>query len=188
MKRYAPQYRMNMQTRPNVRCQASGGKQTQVWRFVIESQVRLAFQKDKTAAGAWIKQEIGNLGPAFVKFGQFVSTRQDLFGKEVAEQLTQLQDNVNPVPYELIETSIRRELGAVDISTVFSEIDPVYIGTASIGQVHRARLRANGREVVIKVQKPNIEMDVRDNLQTLKEQVLSSNKLFNHMKPSWRRS
>jgi len=138
-----------------------------LWKFVAECQLRLTFQEDKSEVGAWMKDEIGLLGPAFVKFGQFLSTRQDLFGKEVSEQLSMLQDNVNPIPYETIAKHIEAELGR-PISDVFSEVDPDYIGTASIGQVHRARLKQSGREVVLKVQKPKIAELVRDNLETLK--------------------
>jgi len=137
-----------------------------VWKFAIESQIRLTFQEDKDAVGEWMKNEIGTLGPAFIKFGQFVSTRQDLFGKEVSEKLSMLQDNINPVPFELIAQSIEKELQR-PISEVFADIDPAYIGTASIGQVHRARLLKSGNEVVIKVQKPRISELIFENLKTL---------------------
>jgi predicted unusual protein kinase regulating ubiquinone biosynthesis (AarF/ABC1/UbiB family) len=50
-----------------------------VCKFLVEIQVRVAFQKDKEQVGEWMKNEFGNLGPAFVKFGQFLSTRNDLF-------------------------------------------------------------------------------------------------------------
>ncbi|NDB86718.1 MAG: hypothetical protein EB127_29095, partial [Alphaproteobacteria bacterium] len=106
-----------------------------VWKFAAESQIRLLFQEDKTAVGKWMKNEIGELGPAFVKFGQFVSTRQDLFGKEVSEQLALLQDDINPVPFQFIAETIEYELGR-PLADVFAHVDPVYIGTASIGQVH----------------------------------------------------
>lgn len=137
-----------------------------VWKFAAESQIRLLFQEDKTAVGKWMKNEIGELGPAFVKFGQFVSTRQDLFGKEVSEQLALLQDDINPVPFQFIAETIEYELGR-PLTDVFVDVDPVYIGTASIGQVHRARLVKNGNEVVIKIQKPRIAEHVKENMQTL---------------------
>lgn len=138
-----------------------------VWKFIAEAQLRLIFQEDKTAVGVWIKNEIGVLGPAFVKLGQFVSTRQDLFGKEVTAQLELLQDNVNPVEFSKIADCIEAELGR-PVTDMFSYIDPVYIGTASIGQVHRAKLLRSGGEVVIKVQKPYIDVNVRENIDTLK--------------------
>ena len=141
--------------------------QLKVYRFVAEAQVRFAFQSDKTELGIWMKNEIGNLGPAFIKFGQFLSTRQDLFGKEVTDQLALLQDNINPVDYEDIKTIIEAEL-KTPIDDIFSKFDTNYIGSASIGQVHRAILKKSGNEVAIKVQKPNITYAIKDNLNTLK--------------------
>lgn len=138
-----------------------------VCRFIGEAQVRFILQSDKNAYGVWMKNEIGTLGPAFVKFGQFLSTRQDLFGKEVADQLALLQDDINPVAYEEIEAIITSELDC-PITDIFSSINPKYIGSASIGQVHVATLKKSGKEVAVKVQKPNIERDIRNNLMTLK--------------------
>lgn len=138
-----------------------------VWKFIAEAQFRILFQQDKTAVGVWIKNEVGALGPAFVKLGQFVSTRQDLFGKEITDQLVLLQDDINPVEFSKIAECIEVELGR-PIGDVFAHIDPTYIGTASIGQVHRGKLKISGKDVVIKVQKPLIDENVRDNIETLK--------------------
>jgi ubiquinone biosynthesis protein len=126
------------------------------------------FQKDKTSVGVWMKNEFGELGPAFVKFGQFLSTRKDLFGADVAEQLAYLQDDINPVPYDTIARIIENELGK-PIDEVFLRLDTQYIGTASIGQVHKGKLRNSGNDIVIKVQKPGISEAVRANLDTLKQ-------------------
>jgi predicted unusual protein kinase regulating ubiquinone biosynthesis (AarF/ABC1/UbiB family) len=126
------------------------------------------FQKDKTEVGKWMKDEFGNLGPAFVKFGQFLSTRQDLFGKEVAEQLKLLQDDINPVTYDEIAAIIESELKK-PLEDVFSSLETNYIGTASIGQVHKGTLKKSGNQVVIKVQKPYISEQVTQNLDTLKQ-------------------
>ena len=135
--------------------------------FVVEARIRYTVQTNRQEFGIWMKNEIGELGPAFIKFGQFLSTRQDLFGKEVTNQLALLQDNIKPVPFESIKSIIETELKC-PTEDVFSELDINYIGSASIGQVHRARLKKSGKEVAIKVQKPNISFAIRENLETLK--------------------
>jgi len=148
-----------------------------VCKFIAEAQIRFVIQSDRSKYGIWMKNEIGDLGPAFVKFGQFLSTRQDLFGKEVTDQLALLQDNVNPVDFDIIKVIIENELGC-PAENVFSELDSKYIGSASIGQVHRGRLKKSGKEVAIKVQKPNITTDIRENLDTLK----NINNVLTHFK------
>ena len=59
-----------------------------VWKFALETQIKLLFEKDKSALGLWMKEEITNLGPAFIKLGQFVSTRQGILGKEISKELS----------------------------------------------------------------------------------------------------
>jgi ubiquinone biosynthesis protein len=95
------------------------------------------------------------LGPAYVKFGQILSTRPDVVGVELANQLTMLQDRLPPFPTETAITTIESALGD-PVGVLFSEFsDPV--AAASIAQVHRARRADNGREVAVKVLRPGIE-------------------------------
>jgi ubiquinone biosynthesis protein len=95
------------------------------------------------------------LGPAYIKFGQVLSTRPDVVGDEIALQLRVLQDSLPPFPTEQARIAIARELGR-PVDEVFSDLsEPV--AAASIAQVHRARLRATGEEVAVKVLRPGIE-------------------------------
>lgn len=112
-----------------------------------------------------LRAALGELGVCFIKFGQTLSTRADLFPAEVVEELARLQDAAPPVPLEDIRRAIREDLGA-DPESVFAAFDPVPMASASIGQVHAARL-ADGREVVVKVRRPGVEQQVEVDLHIL---------------------
>ncbi|MDE0968347.1 MAG: 2-polyprenylphenol 6-hydroxylase [Octadecabacter sp.] len=95
------------------------------------------------------------LGPAYIKFGQVLSTRPDVVGAELAVQLRVLQDQLPPFPIQVAKAEVEKELG-VSIDSVFSEFsDPV--AAASIAQVHKARLVSDGEFVAVKVLRPGIE-------------------------------
>lgn len=99
-------------------------------------------------------RDLKELGPAFVKIGQSLSTRADLLPPSYLAALEQLQDDVGPVPFEEIRELIEAELGT-RISKAFVRFDPEPLATASLAQVHCALLR-DDREVVVKVQRPGI--------------------------------
>ncbi|RJQ52746.1 MAG: AarF/ABC1/UbiB kinase family protein [Actinobacteria bacterium] len=99
------------------------------------------------------------LGPTFIKFGQSLSTRPDMVPDEFVRELEKLQDELPPVPLEEILAVIEEELGR-PADEVFEAFEAVPIAAASIGQVHRARLRG-GREVVVKVRRPGIDLQIR---------------------------
>jgi ubiquinone biosynthesis protein len=107
------------------------------------------------------------LGPTFVKVGQLLSTRVDLLPIAYTEALERLQDNVEPFPYADVERIIEEEL-AVRVSKAFMELEEKPIAAASLGQVHRARLR-DGRMVAVKVQRPGIREQVVKDLTILEE-------------------
>lgn len=106
-----------------------------------------------------------DLGTTFIKLGQILSTRSDLLPPDFIAELSKLQDAVPPEPVDVIETQIEKELGKGP-STLFESFDPAPLGSASIGQVHAARLSA-GEEVVVKVQRPGVEQLVESDLAIL---------------------
>jgi predicted unusual protein kinase regulating ubiquinone biosynthesis (AarF/ABC1/UbiB family) len=114
-----------------------------------------------------LPDDLERLGPTFVKLGQLLSSRSDLLPQEFLKPLARLQDKVKPFPYQDVEFIIEHELGA-KISKLFSKFDPVPLAAASLGQVHRAALH-DGREVVVKVQRPNIHEQIREDFAAMEE-------------------
>lgn len=112
-----------------------------------------------------LRLALEELGVTYIKLGQILSTRSDLLPPEYVKELSKLQDAVPPEPFEVIEDQIERELGG-PASTLFAEFNPVPLGSASIGQVHAARLES-GEEVVVKVQRPGVEALVEEDLAIL---------------------
>ena len=117
--------------------------------------------------GVRLRQTLDDLGPTFVKFGQLLSTRSDILPEGVLFELQKLQDTVKPMPAGAAQLIIERELGA-PVGEVFESFDPNPLGSASIGQVHRAVLRG-GEVVAIKVQRPEAPGRVGADLQLMRE-------------------
>jgi ubiquinone biosynthesis protein len=115
-----------------------------------------------TARGRHLREMLDELGPTFVKFGQLLSTRPDVVPPDIIAELRGLQDDVRAFPFSDVERTIREELGQ-PIERLFTEFDERPLAAASIGQVHRATL-PNGRQVVVKVQRPNAPRKIEADL------------------------
>jgi len=107
------------------------------------------------------------MGPTFVKLGQVLSSRPDLLPEVYLQSLARLQDDVKPFAFEEVQKIVEDDLG-VRLSKAFSRFDPQPIAAASLGQVHAAALR-DGREVVVKVQRPNIAEQIASDFEVLKD-------------------
>lgn len=112
--------------------------------------------------GARLRITAVRLGGLLIKLGQFLSTRVDLLPEEFTAELRSLQDEVPAEPFSRIRPLVERELGQ-PLEAVFSRFDPEPVAAASLGQVHLARL-ADGREVAVKVQRPEVEAVVETDL------------------------
>ncbi len=114
---------------------------------------------------ARIRMALTDLGPTFIKLGQLLSTRPDLVGREQADELSKLQSDVPADPPDVIRHIVETELGQ-PIDELFAEFRDEPIASASIGQVHAARL-LTGEQVVVKVQHDKIEKKVHEDLEVL---------------------
>ncbi|MGE3182246.1 MAG: ABC1 kinase family protein, partial [Phycisphaerae bacterium] len=124
----------------------------------IDKHVKDEFRTEPEGPDALAK-DLESLGPTFIKVGQMLASRADLLPPPYLAALARLQDDVEPIPFERIEEVINQELKARP-SRAFASIDPTPLAAASLAQVHAATLR-DGRHVVIKVQRPDIEDQIR---------------------------
>jgi len=120
------------------------------------------FRREKLPRGVRIRRSLEDLGPIFIKFGQILSTRRDLLPDDIADELAQLQDNVPAFPGSQARIIIEKSLGQ-SVTEVFTRFDEQPLASASIAQVHTASL-LDGREVVVKVVRPDIEKTIRRDL------------------------
>jgi ubiquinone biosynthesis protein len=117
---------------------------------------------ERSEQAVCFRKRLVELGPAYVKLGQVLSTRPDLLPEPYIRELERLQDDVGPIALEDVERTIEEELGG-RLSKMFDRFDREPLGTASLGQVHAAELR-DGREVIVKVQRPNIRGALAEDL------------------------
>jgi ubiquinone biosynthesis protein len=117
--------------------------------------------------GVRLRRTLDDLGPTFVKFGQVLSTRSDILPEGILSELQKLQDTAKPMPAGVAQKIIERELGA-PVDELFASFDPVPLGSASIGQVHKAVL-LSGETVAVKVQRPEAPGRVAGDLELMRD-------------------
>jgi predicted unusual protein kinase regulating ubiquinone biosynthesis (AarF/ABC1/UbiB family) len=142
-----------------------------IWRFVLTllysfwlngkkwsyaggySEEKLNQRRQKQAV--WIRESLLELGPTFIKVGQLFSTRADLFPSAYVGELSKLQDQVPAFTFEQVEKIIQEDLGK-SVQQLFASFDPLPLAAASLGQVHKAKLKS-GEEIVVKIQRPGLK-------------------------------
>ena len=112
-----------------------------------------------------VRRALEELGPTFIKLGQVLATRVDLFAPEWIAEFSKLQDSAPPVPYADLQQQLSEDLGTPP-EEIFAAFDPEPLAAASIAQVHRARLE-DGSEVVVKVRRPGIRPVIEADLRWL---------------------
>ena len=122
-------------------------------------------QGQRPGYGMRIRHTLEDLGPIYIKFGQILSTRRDLLPDEVAEELIKLQDQVPPFSGAHAQEIVEQALGG-PVNEIFSKFDAQPLASASIAQVHAARL-PDGSDVVVKVVRPGIEKAIRKDIELM---------------------
>lgn len=130
---------------------------------------------------ARVRRALEDLGTTFIKLGQILSTRVDLFGPEWIAEFEKLQDQAPPLPFDGLLAQLESKLGT-SVDAVFDFLDPVPIAAGSIAQVHRARLK-DGSEVVVKLRRPGIVPIVEADLRLLAHLA----EIIERESPEWRR-
>lgn len=124
--------------------------------------------KKRISLAERVRLVLTDLGPSFVKLGQIASTRPDILPADLIVELKKLQDEVPPVPFELLRDAVETALGA-PISEIYESFDETPLAAASIAQVHRAVLKTEEgpKEVVVKVQRPGIASTIAGDVELL---------------------
>ncbi|WP_137168165.1 ubiquinone biosynthesis regulatory protein kinase UbiB [Salinimonas lutimaris] len=122
--------------------------------------------KDKSA-GERLTLALQSLGPVFIKFGQMMSTRRDLLAPAIANELARLQDKVAPFPSDKAQAIIRQALGLNDLNELFSEFHTEPLASASIAQVHAAKFKESGQDVVVKVLRPDLRKTIEADMELM---------------------
>jgi predicted unusual protein kinase regulating ubiquinone biosynthesis (AarF/ABC1/UbiB family) len=105
----------------------------------------------------WLRRALDGAGPTYVKIGQFISNRPDIFGKEFSAELAPLRDNVTPFDFEIVKSKVPEGI---------TDVDPQPVASASIAQVHKGNFK--GRPVALKFKRPGIETLIREDLALVK--------------------
>jgi ubiquinone biosynthesis protein len=144
-------------------------------RFIPEKYKATETESQFTAPER-LRMALEELGPTFIKLGQVLSSRSDLLPEAYVLELSKLQDRVSPLPFTVIKHSVERELGA-PLEELFSSFGEEPLASASIGQVHEAT-RKDGSRVVVKVQRPGIDMLIKTDVSVLSTLAAALEKYF----------
>tara|TARA_Y100001968_G_scaffold317851_1_gene347352 strand:+ start:764 stop:2440 length:1677 start_codon:yes stop_codon:yes gene_type:complete len=136
---------------------------SQSWTYIGNSSNK---EKRQKVRAKWLTRKLLELGSAFIKLGQLLSARPDVLPSGWVSELADLQDKVPPFSFEKVKYLINSELG--DSCSDILNVDSYPLGAASLAQVHRATLK-NGREVVLKIQRPGLERSFRLDLEVMQQ-------------------
>ena len=149
------------------------------WYFKLlrSSLFWLRNQHKELSGGERFRLAMITLGPVYIKLGQMLSTRRDLLSDDWAEELAVLQDRVPPFDSNQARQAIEKELGE-PIENLFDNFEEQPLASASIAQVHCATLKSNGKSVVLKVLRPNVESQIKADLQLMEQVATTLEKLL----------
>ncbi|MFP1726655.1 ubiquinone biosynthesis regulatory protein kinase UbiB [Lonsdalea quercina] len=136
-------------------------------RFVRRLLFWLPNRHQNQPLGERLRLALQDLGPVWIKFGQMMSTRRDLFSPAIADQLAKLQDQVEPFDGELARQQIEKSMGG-KLENWFDDFDAKPLASASIAQVHTAKLKSTGKDIVIKVIRPDILPVIQADIKLMK--------------------
>ncbi|OQZ04465.1 MAG: hypothetical protein B6D34_02680 [Candidatus Brocadia sp. UTAMX1] len=154
-----------------------------IGRGIIKMRIVRRFIEPRESRAVRLRKALEELGPTFIKFGQILSIRPDLIPLDLCNELSKLQDHVPPFGYEYVRKQIRESFGKYP-EELFASFDPEPLAAASLGQVHRAKLKT-GESVVVKVQRPDIrkmietDIDILYTLAQLANRYMQEVRLFN---------
>jgi ubiquinone biosynthesis protein len=139
------------QTNPDTYHLTALGKMRRLWQI---ARIATRFDVVRGLTPVTMRLMLEALGPTFVKVGQILSMRSEILPDAFCKELSKLRANADPMPYQTVVNTLAREYGR-PVEEVFSRIDPTPLGSASLAQVHRAKL-VSGEDVAIKVQRPGV--------------------------------
>jgi ubiquinone biosynthesis protein len=135
-------------------------------------------QHKDESEGKRLRLALESLGPVYIKFGQMLSTRRDLFTQDIADELSMLQDSVPPFDSEVAKQTIKEALELDDLSELFSDFESKPLASASIAQVHSATLKSDNKQVVIKVLRPQVRQTIQADVELLESVARVMQKLL----------
>jgi ubiquinone biosynthesis protein len=131
------------------------------------SNTGVRYDSSRLSTGERLRLSLEELGPTFIKLGQILSTRSDIFSADIVEELKKLQDSVPSISFSEVKAVIEEEFED-KLENIYKEFDETPVAAASISQVHRAKL-ISGKPVAVKVQRPGIEKSINMDLNILKD-------------------